>query len=73
MRHTSAVSAHSLWLTDEDIRGVKGVIRLLQRANSELGLQIFVVKAWVVYHSSHLRHGMVRFKFPIAIEIKLRF
>lgn len=72
-RHTSADSAHSLWLIDEKIRGVEGVIRLLQRANSELGLQIFVVKAQVVNHSSHPQHGLARFKFPIAIKIKLRF
>lgn len=33
----------------------------------------FVVKALVVYHSSHRQYVMVRFKFLIAIKIKLRF
>lgn len=72
-RHTRADSTHSLWLTDEEIRGVEEVISLLLRANSLLGLQISVVKARVGYHSSHGQHGMARFKFPIAIKIKLRF
>lgn len=72
-RHTSADSAHSLWLTDEEIRGVEEVISLLQGADSLRGLQISVVKAQVGYHSSHSQHGMARFKIPIAIKIKLRF